>query len=82
MSTYGDEPTPRQVEVLRYLARHQAQRGYGSTMRQMCEAFGWSSTHAAFDYVRALKRKGLVTSAPLTARSIVLTPRALKWVTQ
>ena len=38
-----------------------------------------ASTNAVSDAVRSLQRKGLVTTQPKTARSLVLTPEGRLW---
>lgn len=53
--------TPRQLEVLRFIALSIRDRGYPPTMREVCAAFGWTSTHGVSDHYRLLSRKGLLS---------------------
>lgn len=51
--------TTRQVEVLRYIVdAHEG--GWTPTIRCICGEFGWSSSNAAHQHVRALATRGLV----------------------
>lgn len=52
--------TDKQAAVLAFL-RRRADRGEAPpTNREICDEFGWSSTRAARDHLRALARKGYV----------------------
>lgn len=62
--------TPRQREVLAFIARFYADSGYAVTNRQICKAFKFASPNAAVMHLKALKRHDLVTWQPGEARTI------------
>lgn len=70
--------TQRQREVLEWIYGHESAR-LPWTIRGMCEAFGWASTHAAVDHLLALEKKGLLKDGCrfVHARGPVLTPQAV-----
>ena len=61
--------TLRQKEVLGFVARFKNEQGLPPTLREVAEHFGFRSTTAAADHLRALRRKGYLTFAPRKARS-------------
>lgn len=69
-----DEPTPRQLEVLRYVAEYCGEHGYSPSLREMVSVFRWASTNSAQDHMYALRRKGLLTWKPTSSRTVRLTP--------
>ena len=66
--------TPRQREVFDFIEKFIAEAVYPPTIREIGKAFGFSEK-AAFDYVNALVRKGMLERrADDTPRNIKLTP--------
>jgi SOS-response transcriptional repressor LexA len=55
-------PTKRQLEVLRFVAKNIATRGFVPTFREIGDHFGFRSAHAGADHLRRLAAKGLVRS--------------------
>ena len=53
-------PTPRQLEVLRAIARHMRRCGVPPTTRELGRAFGMRATSGAYDHLLALETKGLL----------------------
>jgi len=70
-------PTQAQLALLRYIEAQRHERGCSPSIREMLGAFGWRSTHAAHDHLRALERKGLVRREAGRARTIRATPSGL-----
>jgi len=70
----GDVPSPRQLDVLRYLVLA-ARLGESPTYREIGDALGIASTNGVADHVQALVRKRLVSLAgrQRAARRIRLT---------
>lgn len=66
-------PSPRQAEVLRFIAEHAAQHGYPPTLREICNGIGIVSTNGASDHINGLIRKGMLTRARLVSRGLVPT---------
>ena len=64
------EITPRQREVLGYIARFYADKGYALTVRQICKNFKFSSPNAAWTHLKTLRRHELVTWQSGQARTI------------
>lgn len=68
-------PSPRQADVLRFIAGYVETHGYPPTRREIGAALGITaaaSTNAIHDHLAALERKGFVRLTPGVARGIVL----------
>lgn len=65
-----DDLTPRQRDVLLWIAAHLQRYGYSPTFREGQAAFGLRSPHGFRVHVLALVRKGLVESDPRLPRSL------------
>lgn len=68
----ADALTPRQLEVLRFIAAGTSFRT-PPTYREICTHFGFTSTHAAHCHVAALAKKGVVEVRARTARAFLVT---------
>lgn len=66
-------PSPRQFDVLRFIASHIDEQGYRPTLRELCAGTGITSTNAANQHVQALVHKGLIVRRPMLTRAIVIT---------
>jgi repressor LexA len=55
-----DALTPRQREILAFIERELADRGYPPTRAEIAQAFGFRSPNAAEEHLRALARKGAI----------------------
>ena len=64
------EITDRQRQILRFVARFYADKGYALTVRQICRQFRFASPNAAVSHLKALRRHGLVTWQTGKARTI------------
>lgn len=73
--------TPRQREVLGFIARFYADHGYAVTNRQICKQFDFKSPNAAVMHLKALRRRNLVTWLPHQARTIRPTDAGVELVT-
>lgn len=69
--------SPRQAEVLRFLAAEIAHRGYAPTLAEVSRRFGWTSHNAARDHLLALEKKGWVAVRWGQARAIRVVAPAL-----
>jgi len=67
--------TPRQVQLLRTIAEQQSRDGYSPTIGELGEQLSISRT-TAFEHIGQLRRKGLVSHLPKTARSLTLTAKS------
>ena len=67
--------TPRQLDVLRQIARFEAKQCYSATIGELAEELSVSRP-TAFEHIGALRKKGLVKKSQGKARSLKLTPRA------
>lgn len=76
-TTIDAPPTPRQIDVLRYVADFIDANHISPQLREICDAFGWSSTNAAQQQLIALQRRGLLVRQALLSRSAHLTPEGL-----
>lgn len=65
--------TKRQQAVLDDIERHIMEKGYGPTVREVCEDLGLSSPSTVHVHLKALEEKGFIKRDPLKSRSISLT---------
>jgi SOS-response transcriptional repressor LexA len=65
--------TERQAEILAWMIESHRKRGHPATLREMCEAFGFSGTNAAVSHMRPLFAKGYVRNQYGTTRSWIAT---------
>ena len=65
--------TIRQQEVYDFLKEKILARGYGPTIREIAQAFGFLSPNGVMCHLQALERKGWITRDPMLARAIKLT---------
>ena len=68
-------PTAIQRSVLRYVHNSLVTRGIAPSMREILHQFGWASTNAANDHLRALERRGLITREAMHSRAITVTDK-------
>ncbi|MCK5000257.1 MAG: transcriptional repressor LexA [Anaerohalosphaera sp.] len=73
--------TPKQLEVLKEIARFEARRCYSATIGEVAEKLGTSRT-TVFEHIAALREKGLVTRSKGKARSSRLTKPANRLLEQ
>lgn len=66
-------PTARALEVLAWIHAYQADRGYAPKIREVCDAFGWSSPNAAALHIARLERRGLLDRVPFQSRTMQVT---------
>lgn len=71
----GEKVTKRQQAVLDCIEECIREKGYGPTVREVCQSIGLSSPSTVHVHLRALEEKGLITRDPLKSRSIQLTYR-------
>jgi repressor LexA len=71
----GEVLTPRQVQLLNAIAGFRSSRGYLPTIGELAESLGVSRT-TAFEHIEQLRRKELVLNQPGRARSLNLTSKA------
>ena len=64
--------TKRQQAVLDDIERHIREKGYGPTVREVCQDLGLSSPSTVHVHLKALEEKGLIKRDPLKSRSISL----------
>lgn len=81
--TYSNAPSPKQLDVLKEIARHTSQCGFAPSFRELAEFLGSKSKPASMNWVsdvlRALEDKGLVIRHHHMARAMVLTPGGRRW---
>lgn len=66
-------PTPPQKRVLKFIAQSVRDRGFPPTLREICDHIGATSTHAAYQHVLGLVRRGLITKSATKSRGLALT---------
>ena len=72
--------TPRQTQTLQVIYNHWRTKGYAPSIVDVAQGLGGISTHAAWEKVCTLCRKGLLTKAPKVIRSVRLTAKGLTFV--
>lgn len=68
----GTKVTKRQQAVLDDIEKHIREKGYGPTVREVCQDLGLSSPSTVHVHLKALEEKGLIKRDPLKSRSISL----------
>jgi repressor LexA len=76
-ATSAVQLTPRQLQLLRILARFHASQCYSPTIAELASELHISRS-TVFEHVAELRRKGLLSGYPNRARSLKLTSRAQK----
>lgn len=64
--------TPRQEEVLIFIKSFSSSNGFPPTRAEISKHFGFASSNAAEEHVRALERKKAITVAKNVSRGIVV----------
>ena len=64
--------TGKQQQVLDCIRASIESKGYGPTVRELCDALGLSSPSTVHVHLKALEKKGLIKRDPLKSRSITL----------
>src|SRR4051812_42579562 len=62
--------TDRQREILEFISRSIAERGYPPTLREIGTHFGIKSTNGVNDHLRALEKKGYLQREDLKSRAL------------
>lgn len=68
----NDKITKRQQAVLDDIKKHIAEKGFGPTVREVCQSLGLSSPSTVHVHLKALEEKGFIKRDPLKSRSISL----------
>ena len=68
-----DKITKRQQAVLDVIEQYIREKGFGPTVREVCQALGLSSPSTVHVHLKALEEKGLIKRDALKSRSIALT---------
>jgi hypothetical protein len=74
MTKTARPPTARALELLAWITRYCDRHGYSPTVREMCDAFHWSSPNACQQHLERLTRCGLIDG--LEARTRTTRPTA------
>ena len=69
----AEKVTKRQQAVLDCIEACIQEKGYGPTVREICQSLGLSSPSTVHVHLKALEEKGLIKRDPLKSRSITLT---------
>lgn len=69
----SEKITKRQQAVLDCIEQCIREKGYGPTVREVCQSLGLSSPSTVHVHLKALESKGLIKRDPLKSRSISLT---------
>lgn len=67
-----EKASKRQQAVLDCIETCIREKGYGPTVREICQDLGLSSPSTVHVHLKALEKKGLIKRDPLKSRSIVL----------
>lgn len=65
--------TPRQLDIVKFLADYSVEHGYAPTMQEIADHLGVSRP-TVFEHLGALEKKGVIRREPTLARSISLVP--------
>lgn len=64
--------TDRQADILEFIVEYRDRHGFAPTMREIGAKFGIASTNGVEDHLLALTRKGYISRAKHSQRSIVV----------
>jgi repressor LexA len=64
------ELTDRQRQILEFIKLNITQKGYGPTVREICEEMNLSSPSTVHVHLRALEKKGYIVRDPMKSRAI------------
>lgn len=67
---HRDTLTETQAELHRYLYEETRANGYQPSYRETLERFGWSSHNAVVNHLKALAKKGWITTSTGESRAI------------
>lgn len=70
MSSHDEESDRRVAEFIR---RHSAEHGFPPTVREICDAVGYSSVSTGQARIRRLVRQGMLRQRPGSPRSLTVT---------
>jgi repressor LexA len=73
-------PTPRQLEILRWVASYIDAKGYSPTRRDICRGFDFASPNASQLHISQLRKRGLLTYSERASRTLRLTPAGLELI--
>lgn len=65
--------TQRQREICEFIDKHQANRGYSPTVREIAAEFNISSPNGVMCHIKALRSKGYLEQIPNRSRTLCLT---------
>lgn len=68
----AEKASKRQQAVLDCIEECIREKGYGPTVREICQSLGLSSPSTVHVHLKALEKKGLIKRDPLKSRSIAL----------
>jgi repressor LexA len=71
----ANQLTPRQLQLLKAICVFQASRGYSPTIAELASELAISRS-TTFEHIAELRKKGLLSALPATARSLKLTSKA------
>ena len=72
------KPTDIQLRVLIYMAKAMVETGVQPTIREIGNAFGFSSPNGVVCHLKALHKKGLIVRVAMRSRSVLI-PNYKKW---
>lgn len=78
--TPTNAPTPRQLDVLRFVAGFLASHRYSPTVREIGAGLGIRSTNGVNELLEQLVRKGLAERTPRTQRTLFVTDSGRRWL--
>ena len=67
-----DKLKEREAQILNYLRREIADKGYPPTVREICDAVGIKSTSTAHKDIKNLVNKGYLRKDPAKPRALIL----------
>lgn len=70
--------TPKQMQILEYIARYKDERGYGPSQPEIAAHFGFKSLGTVQSYLKRLQGQGLLTRTPHGRRDFRIKPSALQ----
>lgn len=82
VSKTSKELSEPQEKILEYIKESMKEKGYPPSVREVCNALGFSSTATVYEHFKSLERKGYIKRDSSKPRAIEVTDRKVSFVSR
>ena len=79
-SFMGQEPSPRQMAVLRFVYNFNRDHGFAPALREIGKHFGIRSTNGVAELLLRLEGKGCIDRVEMQSRAMRITAHGYRWL--